>query len=260
MKNRVLLTMLIIFIVLSSIWITCGTIFVVRDIQIVDATVQTAELLTNEEKHDIITRSGLKGKNILFNLKQEKITEGIKSVNPMIKLLKVTAEFPNRVVLRVARRVAVYYDQNTEKFFDAEMCVVDAPPSAASVDITNANIVLSRDDFKVGDIVTGKDERSQCKIEQLKILATAGCFESLAGFKVSYDDNVETVGADRLYLILKIKEGVTFKIRVKPEENFLHALDYTVQYYEQNNKLAGVYKTVYDENDNKLTSDRSENE
>ena len=46
MKNRVLLTMLILFIVLASIWITCGTIFVVRDIEIIDATVHTAEPLS----------------------------------------------------------------------------------------------------------------------------------------------------------------------------------------------------------------------
>ena len=59
--------MLILFIVLSSIWITCGTIFVVRDIQIIDSTVPTAKLLTQEEKNDIINNSGLMGKNILFN-------------------------------------------------------------------------------------------------------------------------------------------------------------------------------------------------
>lgn len=250
--------MLIIFIVLSSVWITCGTIFVVRDIQIIDATVPTAELLTDTEKNDIITKSGLMGKNILFNLKEEKIVAVVKSVNPMIKLQTVTAEFPNRVVLKVSRRVPVYYDQTNKKFFDAEMCVVDAPPSASCVEITNANIELSRDDFKVGDIVTGKDERSQCKIEQLKTLAVSGCFDTLAGFKISYNDEVENVGRDRLYLILKIKEGLIFEIIVKPHENFLHALDYTVQYYEQNNKIDGIYRTMYDESDNKLTTRRED--
>lgn len=252
--------MLILFIVVSSVWITCGTIFVVRNIEIVDMTVPTAELLSADEKNDIINKSGLMGKNILFNLHEDKIAEGIKSVNPMIKLQAVTAEFPNRVILQVSRRVPVYYDQKNEKYFDAEMCVVDAPPSSKCVDITNANIVLASDEFKVGDIVAGKDERAQSKIDQLKIIATAGLFESLDGFKISYDDSVENVGANRLYLIMQINQGVTFKIRVKPNENFLHALDYTVQYYEQNNKIDGVYETVYAESDNKLTSNWSENE
>lgn len=252
--------MLILFIVLASIWITCGTIFVVRDIEILDSTVHTAEPLSDEEKQDIINKSGLMGKNILFNLHQDKIEAGIKSVNPMIKLQTVTAEFPNRVILKVSRRVPVYYDQKNEKYFDAEMCVVDAPPSSRCVDITEANLKLARDDFKTGDIVTGQDERSQCKINQLKIIATAGCFDSLDGFKIEYDDSVENVGAKRLYLIMKVRDGVTFKIRVKPEEDFLAALDYTVQYYEKNNKVNGIYETVYSESDNKLTSNRSENE
>lgn len=246
--------MLILFIVLSSIWITCGTIFVVRDIQIIDSTVPTAKLLTQEEKNDIINNSGLMGKNILFNLNQDKITQGIKSVNPMLKLQSVTAEFPNRVVLKISRRVPVYYldDENNKKYFDAEMCVVDGTPSAECVEITDANLELARDDFQVGDIVVGKDARNQCKINQLKTIATAGLFDSLDGFKISYDDNIEAVGAYRVCLIMEINAGVTFEIKVRLDENFLDALDYTVQYYEKINKVDGVYKTEYDEQDHQL--------
>ena len=257
MKNRVLLTMLILFIVLSSIWITCGTIFVVRHVEIVDSTV-TAERLTDEEVNEIVNQCGLLGKNILFNLHDDEVAESIKTVNPMIKLQTVTAKFPNRVVLEVSRRVPVYYDGKNEKCFDAEMCVVDTPLSSECVDISGANLELAREDFMCGDVVSGKDDRSQCKIEQLKVIATSGCFESLDGFKISYDDDDSLVGANRLYLILKINEGVTFKIKVKPEENFLHALDYTVQYYKSQNKINGVYETVYDEIDNKLKTKRSE--
>jgi len=250
MKNRVLLTMLILFIVLSSVWITCGTIFVVREIEIIDSTVTTAELLTDTEKNEIIKQSGLMGKNILFNINQDKIAEGIKTVNPMIKLQSVTAEFPNRVLLNVSRRVPVYYDE--DNFYDAEMCVVDASPNPNCVDISGAKLNLSRNDYKTGEIITGKDERDQCKIEQLKIIATMDYFQPLDGVKIEYNDTAEEVGAYRVCLILKIDQSVTFKIKVKFDENFLHALDYTIQYYEERNKMGGTYITEYDEVDHRL--------
>ncbi len=99
MKNRVLLIMLILLIVLTGICITCGTIFVVREIEVVDSTVQTAEALTETEKSDIIMQSNLRGKSILFNLNQDKIAQKIKSVNSMLKLQSVNAKFDHRVVL-----------------------------------------------------------------------------------------------------------------------------------------------------------------
>ena len=165
MKNRVLLAMLIIFIVLSSIWITCGTIFVVREIEVID----TSELLTQEEKNQIAKDSGLYGKNILFNINEEKIAQGIKSSNPTIKLQSVKAEFPSRVVLKVARSLPVYYDSKNEIYLDADMCVVEEQPNC--IDIANANLNLVGESLKLGDVVLGKDAKTQCKIKQLKIVA-----------------------------------------------------------------------------------------
>ncbi|MCM1404499.1 MAG: FtsQ-type POTRA domain-containing protein [Prevotella sp.] len=243
MKNRVLLTMLIIFILLAGVWITCGTIFVVRDIEIVDATA-TATILTDAEKNDIVTKSGLKGKNILFNLNQSKITAGVKSVNPMLKLHSVTAEFPNRVILKVSRRVPIYYDKKNQLFFDAEMCSVDGTGTDC-IDITDTKIELANP-LSYGDMAVGADKRAQCKIEQLKVVASY--FPSLTGFDISYDDDKSVVGAERVCLMLKINAGVTFKIKTKPDDDFLHALEFTQQIY-QTEKVNGVYTTTYRENE-----------
>ena len=244
MKNRVLLTMLIIFIVLAGIGITCGTIFVVRDVEIVDMTVQTAEALTQNEKDEIIKQTSLRGKNILFNLHQDDIAQKVKSVNSMLKLQKVTAKFPNRVVLTVVRRVPIFYDSANGLWFDSEMCVVEGT-APYRVNITAANLKLV-DGLAVGDLAMGKDEWSQCKINQLKTVASY--FPSLEGFEIAYNDDPAATGGSLVCLLLKIKPNVTFKIKVKPCENFLYALEYTDQIYRTvANMVDGEYLTCRDD-------------
>lgn len=234
--------MLIIFIVLAGVWITCGTIFVVREIEIVDLTVNAKDAITENEKADIIKNSGLNKKNILFSLNQEEIEQGVKLVNPMIKLQTVTAQFPSRVVLKLSRRLPIYYDSKNELYFDAEMCRVDGT-KADCIEITQTNLALAGN-LKFGDPAVGKDLHTQCKINQLKVIATY--FDKLDGLKISYDDDAEDVGSQLICLNLEIKAGVTFQIKIKHHADFLHALEYTNQIY-QDQKIEGVYKTRYRE-------------
>ena len=247
--------MLIIFIVLSGVWITCGTIFVVRDVEIIDTTAPAAKVLTESEKKAIIKTIDIKNKNILFNLNQEKIAASVKSVSPMLKLQNVTAEFPNRVVLTVARRVPVYSDGNY--FYDAEMCVVEGTATDC-IDISGVNLTFTNREFEVGDHVIGGDARSQCKIDQLKIIA--GYFPSLKDFNISYDDRETTVGGKYVCLMLKLDTGVTFKIKTKPGDNFLQALKFTDQIYKTiavEGYPNRVYKTMfrYGNNPNKVATE-----
>lgn len=247
--------MLIIFIVLSGVCFTCGTIFVVREIEIADTTPQAAEPLTQAEKDDIIARSGLLKKNILFNLNQQKIAQGVKSVNPMIKLQAVTAKFPNRVILQVSRRVPIYYDSKNEVYFDAEMCRVDGTKADYIIDITRANLSLAGN-LAVGDVAVGSDKYARGKINQLKIVASY--FSTLKGFEIWYDDSDTTVGSIFICLMLKINANVTFKIKIEPSADFLHALKYTDQIYKMS-KEDGIYQTMY-RNDGKVVTVIGEDE
>lgn len=243
MKTRVLLAMLIIFIVVAGICITCGAVFVVRNVEIVDATIQTANPLTEDEKNAIKETCGLSGKNILFNLDQDKIAQNVKSVNSKFKLHSVTAKFPNRVVLMISRRVPVFYDHNHA--YDAEMCIVGEGTDEKWINISDANLAL-KEDLKAGDMAVGADDRSQAKIEQLKIIAAH--FESMEGFEILYDDTPAVVGPELLCLQLTIKAGVTFQIKIKPSDDFLRALEYTDQIYQDKaHKATGVYETFYND-------------
>ncbi len=248
MKTRVLLTMLIIFIVLSGVWITCGTIFVVREIDVVDMKVQTAEALSESEVNEIIAHSGLKGKNILFSIHQDQITKNIKLVDPMFKLQSVTAKFPNRIVLTVSRRVPIYYDSTSDLLFDSDMCVVEGNKSAC-INITGANLTLN-DGLMVGDLAVGKDARTQGKIDQLKIIGSY--FNDLNGFQISYDDSKGVVDSKLLCLKLQIKTNVKFVIKVKPTANFWHALDFTnFIYTTEENYAEGEYRTLFQEDNSR---------
>lgn len=236
--------MLIIFVVVSGICITCGTVFVVRNVEVVNA--QSTNQLTDDEKNTIIEKCGLNGKNILFNLKQEQIAKNVKSVDPMFKLHSVTAKFPNRVILVVSRRVPIFYDKQNKKWFDAEMCIVDGT-GFDCVDISGANLELS-EGLTFGDLATSSNQRSQAKINQLKTIATY--FDSLDGFEIAYDDTAAMVGTEFLYLNLTIKTGVVFQIKIKPSDDFLYALEFTDQIYQNDaHQATGVYKTVRDDED-----------
>lgn len=243
MKTRVLVAMLIIFILVAGVCITCGTVFVVREVEIKDVTVQSANPLTEEEKAELISKCGLQGKNILFNLNQNKINQNVKEVNAKFKLHSVTAKFPNHVTLVISRRVPVYYDANY--MYDAEMCIVGSGTTENLIDITNVNLQLN-DGLKAGDLAVGVDELSQHKLEQLK--AVANYFDSLKGFGISYDDRASEVGDNQTCLLLKIKSDVTFKIKVAFDENFLHALDYTRHIYTYTHRASGEYYTLYQDN------------
>ncbi len=242
MKNRVLLTMLIIFIVVAGICITCGTIFVVREVE-VDATT-----LSESEKKQIVEQSGLYGKNILFGLNEDQIAEKIKEVDPMFKLQSAIAQFPNRVVLTISRRSPIYYVTVSGEniLFDADMCVVEGDTTDC-VDITAAGLSLSSN-LSVGDVAAAQDkndQRTQGKINQLKALANY-YGNSLKDYQISYNDDAEIVGSKLLCLDLKIDAQVTFELKIKPNENFLHALKFTEKIYQAKpQNCVCVYETMY---------------
>ena len=248
MKTRVLLVMLIIFIVVAGVCITCGTIFVVRDVEVVDATAQAATPLCETEINDIISKSGLQGKNILFNLNQDQVAKNVKSVNPLFKLQSVTAQFPSRVVLVVSRRVPVFSDSKNDKVYDAEMCIVEGT-APNTIDIGGANLSLA-DNLNVGDIALGKDDWAQMKIDQLKIIANY--YKTLNGFQITYDDTPEAIGNNEFVCLkLKISSDITYTIKTRPGENFLRALEFTEQICHKEN-VSGEYRTLFDVNKGKV--------
>ncbi len=242
MKTKVLLTMLIIFIVLSGICITCGTIFVVRDIEIVDGTVLNE--LTDADKNDIVAQTGLQGKNILFSINHNRINECVKSFDKMLKLEKVTTKFPNRVILMISRRVPIFYT-DADHWYDAEMCMVNREGTTfdSGINIAGANLKLQQN-LSIGDHAVGEDVRTQNKINQLKVVASyKKHLDALS--EIVYDD--DHIDRPNLKLKLTIKNGVIFDLELNPEENLLHALEFVNHIYKNKaNKASGRYLAFFD--------------
>lgn len=242
--------MLVVLIVLAGIGIMCGTIFVVREVEVVDANASVS-VLTDEEKDLIIAKTELKGKNILFNINQDKIKASIKTCDPMYKVHSIKSEFPSKVVITISRRVPVYYDTPNGKYYDAEMYIVKetGTPAANCVDISGANIQL-KDGLNYGDLAVGATATDQRKIEQLKIVA--GYFAeqlsswSVNDYPITFNDAASHVGGRLICLHLQIADGVTFEIKTAADDNFAHLLAFVnTVYQEKAGKATGNYKAMY---------------
>ena len=247
MKSKVLLAMLVVLIVLAGIGIMCGTIFVVREIEVVDANAAVS-VLTDAEKEAIMNKTELKGKNILFNINQEKIKASIKTCDPMYKVHSIKTQFPSKVIITISRRVPIYFDTQNGKYYDAEMYIVKETGTQAAdcVNITGANLQL-KDGLDYGDLAAGATAADNRKIAQLKIVA--GYFaDQLSGLKISYNDNASHVGGRLICLHLQIADDVTFEIKTKADDDFAHLLAFTNTTYQNDAKRApGNYKAMYHE-------------
>ena len=230
--------MLIVFIVLSGIWITCGTVFVVREVEVLDETVGS-ETLSAAELNQISTSINLRGKNILFSVNQAKIAACVKNLDPMLKVQNVKVEFPNRVVVKVARRVPFYFDN--KNYYDADLCLVENT-KAGCINISGANLAL-RDGVKVGDAAVGADANNQCKIEQLRVVAAY-----IATERLPKDQVKEITFKEDKYLRLQIAllGGDSWQIRTQPGDNFNRLFVMMCQvYFDEKQKAHGEYRALY---------------
>lgn len=243
--------MLIVFIVLAGLWIMGGTIFVVREIEVVDFNPEMA--VAPQLKTEIVNRVGLKGKNILFSIKEEKIKASIKAVDPMLKVQSIKTKFPNKVVINISKRIPIYTDG--DHFFDADMCVVQGTSAAGYVDITGANIQLTNP--TMGNAAVGATARDHRKIAQLQVVG--GYFDSITGWQIAFDDSEVEVGADRLCLILQLGPNVKFQIKTKPHDDFAKILAYTHAVYKEQGHL-GEYTAWYSNSNGKIVVDVIDNE
>lgn len=240
--------MLVILIVLAGVGIMCGTIFVVRDVEVIDANA-VVSVLTDEEKEQIVSKTELQGKNILFSINQDKIKASIKACDPMYKVHSIKTEFPHKVVIKISRRVPVYLDTKNGKYYDAEMFIVKEMGTQVTpyVNITAANLQL-KDNLDYGDLAVGATANDNRKIEQLKIVA-GYLGDGLTTCTISYNDEAAHVGGRYICLHWQINANVTFEIKTTADDDFAHLLAFTNTIYQNDaQKVAGNYKAMYHEN------------
>jgi hypothetical protein len=212
---------LIVFIVLAGMGIIGGTVFRVRNIDIVFIK-ETVSLDKTKVSEKLMLELGyLKGKNILFNTDKVKIEEIVENTEIFLKVTNIKAEFPNTIVIDVQERYPVYiYKEGTTKTYimDAEMRVLytDIEDYAGDgkrlTDISFVGSGLFNSGIVKGGYVMGVGESNQ---EKIKLINTIPKFfagnnnyeESLTHQirKVTFDPTVDRI--------------ITMVVDVKPAEN-----------------------------------------
>ena len=177
MRNKRLLAILIVFVVLGGLAAVGGTAFVVRSL---DITFLNAVEYVNEEQSLVDMRAAtsfIMGKNILFDVDRARITKEIEQADVRIRVTNIEAKFPNKIVVKVRERYPVFYYTQSGKtvVMDANLRIVTTqiPVGRFLINISDQIDVLSLKEAKVGDYLTEfleEEDREVIKCETLKSL------------------------------------------------------------------------------------------
>ena len=198
MKNKRLLVILVVFLVLGTLAVLGGVLFSIKRIDVrfhneldyfVDANASAEEKATQTKRLEdsiLASLSYLNGKNILLNMSSKKIKNKIESHEGdyqgfRLRVTNVRAEFPNRLVVTVRERYPVYRYTIGGKTFvlDGGLRVLDdrVPKDLVNgvlterrlIDLRDALPEISNDGLSIGDWLTAKpeDAKKQEVIEKL---------------------------------------------------------------------------------------------
>jgi hypothetical protein len=121
MANKRLVVILLIFIFVAGIAISSVFVFRVQEIkaQFMDsprlltfgkAEFEKTEIVKTElDKYVEEAASVARGKNIVFGVDREKITNIIQGENPLVKVTNIEAKFPNRLEISIRERIPMYF-------------------------------------------------------------------------------------------------------------------------------------------------------
>jgi hypothetical protein len=138
MANKRLVVILLIFIFVAGIAISSVFVFRVQEITAEfmvkprlltfgKAEYEKGEIVKAElEKYESEAASIARGKNIVFGVDRDKITETIQGENPLVKVTNIEAKFPNRLEIRIRERIPMYYIEHNGKIavLDYELQII----------------------------------------------------------------------------------------------------------------------------------------
>jgi hypothetical protein len=168
----------------------------------------------------------LLGKNILFNLDKDKITEIVENTEIFLKVVNVKAEFPNRIVVDVRERypVFLYKDSADTIVMDAEMRVLYKNDftgnrnNLSESDLTDISFIgsgtggLLQGVLNKGDYAVGSSDSSKEKINLIAFIPDF--FASTGNYEAS------TIHQIRGVKFNPPVEGIlSMRIEVKPEQH-----------------------------------------
>ena len=236
MKKKRLIILLSIFAVLVLVVVLSSTVFTLKtvvvnfynaDDKLVDDITKNHYFNSDEKINQIIDNAKFNyGKNI-FLVNQKENKEKIEKTSPYIKVISISIEFPNRMVVKAVERQEYYAVLNsTNNYFicdadfkvlrisetkPAELIEVVAENSGTLFDFVSTSADLSTGDFigfneATNNLLTLADEMYACHFEREKMLTLCETI-TLENKPCS---NIEKGNVDNL--IIKTHAGVKIKI------------------------------------------------
>lgn len=173
MKNRRLLTILIIFIVIGTFAVLGSALFAVRNVT-VQFTNEPIFQKDEEAQVESSLRSSVLGftqkKNAIFGINREKIKSTIEEANTRVRVTNIEVKFPNRIEIKIRERYPVYklqFGDGTTAVMCGQLRVLEKLDAAALNDLEVNKVKwplivipdeigtgLELDDFQVGDYLT----------------------------------------------------------------------------------------------------------
>ena len=170
MKNKRLIIILSVFLVLVTLIVLCSTVFTVSTVSFSWRTKKTYLSAYSDDK---IAENVQKGKSV-FLLNKSEITSNLEVKYPYLQVLKVEVKFPNKLVIHAKERVNMYavtLEDNKYAILDDTSKVLDIitaeeydtwdttkslKPIVVNVTKNGLPMQLTQNNFKVGYVANVK--------------------------------------------------------------------------------------------------------
>ena len=170
MKNKRLIIILSIFVLLTTIIVLCSTVFTLGTITF---SWHTTKMYLSEYADSEIAKDFPMGRSV-FLLNKTEIKNTIEAKYPYLQIIKLETKFPNELVVHAAERVNMYavtLEDNKYAVLDDENKVLDIitqtqydewdtskskKPIVVTVSNNGSNTPLKQSDFKVGYVANVK--------------------------------------------------------------------------------------------------------
>ena len=275
MKNKRLLVILIIFLVIGTLAILGGTVFSIKSITVrfsnvldyfvdADATKPEKDAITAELEASIEESLGyMKNKNILFNVNSAKITTSVEGHKDnyegfRLRVSNVKAEFPNKLVITVRERYPVYqYTVGTETVvLDGDLTVLDKKlpkdgrPLVSLMEALPHVDVTYLSDLKIGETLeSNHPEREAIIKEVVPFFARISSYEdAVTKFfsKIEFRDDVpgQDPAAITFPLTLVMTQRISTDYKEPPNKNYYELRIIGADHTNIKTKLIKIWQMV----------------
>ena len=257
MKNKRLIAILSVFLVLTILIVLCSTVFTLHTVDIVWLT--NTPNLNDVSKTQIVSASELKMGESVFLLNKKKYTTNLEKNLPYVKVVGMEIKFPDKLTVKLSEREELYVlkvvdSTNSNKFnyvyLDYELKVLKISTTQVAANGVNP-AVLEVENYNLTDANFTLGEKANLKIGGALIavgnmLATTGYGGSKANALI--ESMVFNYGF-KSEINIKTTYGLNIKIEdalIKTDAKMLKALSVYEEYHNNHPEINSGVITAYE--------------